>query len=389
MRILFLSREYPPQTGWGGIGTFVSTIAPALARSGHDVHVLSCVDGQQQSDYLNRGVSVHRRDLIRLPGLQRITQAPQFVSWLRTGLSTVVKSKSLGSFDAIDFPNNWAEGCAFGFLRKRYTVCTIHTLFQQFFVPTTSSTRRDLRWTNRLEQFTTEKAQVAVTSSSLMEQKLRALGWLRKREVVIIPRPVDWQRWEHVPEASKTPPTALFVGRIEPRKAPELLVEAVQMLRRELPNVKAVFAGGFRAGPDGRPQMFWANGKASILDGCDFLGHVADAEMEALLSKARVIVQPSALESFGLAAAEGMASGRPAIVTDTCGIADFIRQAAGGDVVPHGDPCALAAALKPYLCSPDLAKAVGTRAKNAVREQLDPDYIAARTEQLYERIHAA
>jgi len=200
---------------------------------------------------------------------------------------------------------------------------------------------------------------------------------------------VPWQRWEHVPEPSKTPPTALFVGRIEPRKAPELLVEAVQMLRRELPDVKAVFARGFRAGPDGRPQMFWANGKASILDGCDFLGHVADAEMEALLSKARVIVQPSALESFGLAAAEGMASGRPAIVTDTCGIADFIRQAAGGDVVHPGDPCALAAALKPYLCSPDLAKAVGTRAKNAVREQLDPDYIAARTEQLYERIHAA
>ena len=54
LRILFLSREYPPETGGGGIGSYVHTMAHALAGRGHDVHVLSCVDGQVGEDSLDR-----------------------------------------------------------------------------------------------------------------------------------------------------------------------------------------------------------------------------------------------------------------------------------------------------------------------------------------------
>ena len=46
LRILFLSREYPPWTGGGGIGSYVETMAHALARRGNEVHVLSCSEGQ-------------------------------------------------------------------------------------------------------------------------------------------------------------------------------------------------------------------------------------------------------------------------------------------------------------------------------------------------------
>lgn len=54
MKILFLSQEYPPQTGWGGIGTYVATIGPALTPRGHEVCLLSCVHNQGHADYALR-----------------------------------------------------------------------------------------------------------------------------------------------------------------------------------------------------------------------------------------------------------------------------------------------------------------------------------------------
>src|SRR5947209_16336495 len=60
MKVLFVSQELPPETGWGGIGTYVSMISRALAERGVEVHVLSVVEGQPISRGTVDGVTVHR-----------------------------------------------------------------------------------------------------------------------------------------------------------------------------------------------------------------------------------------------------------------------------------------------------------------------------------------
>lgn len=60
LRILFLSTEYPPETGWGGIGTYTYNMAKALAERGHQVHVLSVAPGKPERHYLDGLVHVHR-----------------------------------------------------------------------------------------------------------------------------------------------------------------------------------------------------------------------------------------------------------------------------------------------------------------------------------------
>jgi glycogen synthase len=45
MKIGFFCNEYPPRPH-GGIGTFVHTLAPALAQAGHAVTVVEWVNGQ-------------------------------------------------------------------------------------------------------------------------------------------------------------------------------------------------------------------------------------------------------------------------------------------------------------------------------------------------------
>ena len=81
-----------------------------------------------------------------------------------------------------------------------------------------------------------------------------------------------------------------------------------------------------------------------------------------------------------------MAAGRPVVVTDTCGIADFVKRSGGGDVIPAGDTRALADALKRYLLDPEYARVVGERAREAVKCDLDPGRIAQKTEEFYRRV---
>ena len=50
MNILFLSKEYPPETGWGGIGTYVYNIAHALSDKGHSVHVITLSYDRRDAD---------------------------------------------------------------------------------------------------------------------------------------------------------------------------------------------------------------------------------------------------------------------------------------------------------------------------------------------------
>src|SRR5437588_1124122 len=76
----------PPETGWGGIGTYVHTISQALAAKGAEVHVLSVVPGLPASTKQSDGVTVHRRPL---PEVRRfVHRAPE--AWRRAWLATVV-----------------------------------------------------------------------------------------------------------------------------------------------------------------------------------------------------------------------------------------------------------------------------------------------------------
>ena len=59
MKIALLTREYPPDTAWGGIATFYYSLSRALAQRGHEVHVIcQAVNGPEE--YASDGVLVHR-----------------------------------------------------------------------------------------------------------------------------------------------------------------------------------------------------------------------------------------------------------------------------------------------------------------------------------------
>jgi glycosyltransferase involved in cell wall biosynthesis len=97
LRIAFLTREYPPDTAWGGIASVYYTLAKALAKRGHEVHVI-CQAVERPRDYVEDGVTVHRvgTNPRRYSDIARIDYS--FHAWLK--LRQVIKRYNIEIVEA-------------------------------------------------------------------------------------------------------------------------------------------------------------------------------------------------------------------------------------------------------------------------------------------------
>jgi glycosyltransferase involved in cell wall biosynthesis len=162
---------------------------------------------------------------------------------------------------------------------------------------------------------------VLTDAEAVREDLIRAwdLAPDRVRAIPLAPR--------RFPPAEAVPSSFLFVGALEPRKAPDLLVDAFLRARSRGLVAELVVVGEGRLDPRG--------------PGVRRLGRVDD--LGALYAGALAVVLPSWLEGFGLPPVEGLAAGAPAIVSDLPVFREVLGE--GALYVPPGDAEALAYAL--------------------------------------------
>src|SRR5688572_21973477 len=99
--------------GGGGIGSYVESMARALVLRGHEVHVLSCVQGQATDDRIREGVHLHRRGVHRLlPKIRR--RIPSTALRIEGAISCYIEFVRLAvEIDVVEAPDWMAEGWAF------------------------------------------------------------------------------------------------------------------------------------------------------------------------------------------------------------------------------------------------------------------------------------
>ena len=384
MRILLLSSEVVPERA-GGIAAYTATIAPALAARGHEVHVLSCAPEHADRNDQVEGVWWHRRRLIggeRTPKLRRFRQT---ALRLATATSCRRELPSLQtSFDVIESPEWLAESLLVRGKTTAPVVVSLHTPLHVLFSFDVGRFHTDLRIADRLERAAVGRAASVTSSSRLLAETLAGDGWLRQTPT-IVPLPVDVETWSSTPPVAETGPEVLVVGRLEPRKAPEVAVEAATLLADEVPGVRVTFVGRSRGWREGRPYGEWTAALAERTAApTHFIPQLPHPEMREQYAKARVVAVPSLFESFSLAAVEAMACGRPVVYTSRVGAAEVLRGTEAGAEVPINDPRALAAAVKPYLVDAGHAARAGAAAREIARSRCGPDIIAAQRERCYE-----
>ncbi len=214
--------------------------------------------------------------------------------------------------------------------------------------------------------------------------ELAQLQWLYQadiRKIVVIPPGVDISHFYPIPvdEAKAfigVPPcdhVLLFVGRIEPLKGIDTLIEALAIMRRDNVIVCLSVIGG---NPDtdqddihsemARLQIL--REKYGLEDLVAFLGSRSQDTLPYYYSAADAVVVPSHYESFGLVALEAMACGTPVVASQVGGLAFLIQDGVTGYTVPVDDPRILAERLTMLINNPELRKSLGERAASTARE---------------------
>lgn len=150
-------------------------------------------------------------------------------------------------------------------------------------------------------------------------------------------------------------PVALFVGVLQPYKAPDVLLSAWRRVGDRLPEARLRMVGG---GPL-RAALEEAV-RRSGLSGCiEFLGPVPRPKLVDLLDEAWCLVLPSRSEGLPRVILEAMARGRAVVASSVGGIPELVEDGATGFLVPPEDPVLLSEALAKILEDRSLAEAMG------------------------------
>jgi glycosyltransferase involved in cell wall biosynthesis len=176
--------------------------------------------------------------------------------------------------------------------------------------------------------------------------------------------------------------TVVFLGRLDPVKGIELLLDAWPAVRARCPGSRLVVAGS------GRDRYVASlRTRAHALPGGDgdvsFAGFVAAGERARILAGATVCVLPSWHESFGVAVLDALGAGVPVVVTSTVALAPFVANAGLG-VVCDATPDALAAAIGSVVDDRALQARAAVGGPAAVRHAFAPQAVAPALIAMYE-----
>jgi dolichol-phosphate mannosyltransferase len=167
----------------------------------------------------------------------------------------------------------------------------------------------------------------------------------------------------------------LFVGRLESRKAPDLLLRALA----EAPDPNCVFVGD---GPM-RPELERLSEELGLTDRVAFLGYVRAADLPALYARAQLLVLPSVSEAMPLVVLEAMACGTPVLASRIAGLPSVVRDYETGVLVDPGDVGQIALALRFLLRDRALLAHMSSEARRLVHQRFMWSAVAADYAQMY------
>ncbi|WP_380161051.1 D-inositol-3-phosphate glycosyltransferase [Kineococcus sp. R86509] len=376
-----------PGTGdAGGMNVYVVEVARQLARRGIEVDVFTRRTSSDQPPVveLADGLRCRHVDAGPYEGLDKADLPGQLCAFT-AGMLHAEARHAEHHYDLVH-SHYWLSGQVGWLTADRWDVPLVHSMHTMAKVKNAALAEGDTpEPAGRVigEQQVVDAADRLVANTDAERQDLLDLYGADPAKVVVVPPGVDLTTFTAQPGRAAArrrlglPEDAevlLFVGRIQPLKAPDLLVRASAELLREQPwrrsRLKVVVLGGpsgsGTAHPDSLAELVRSLGLEDVVR---LAAPVPPGELADHYRAADVVTVPSYNESFGLVALEAQACATPVVAAAVGGLRTAVRDDRGEDegrgtglLVPDHDPRTWAHALRTLLEDPARRTAMGERA---------------------------
>jgi N-acetyl-alpha-D-glucosaminyl L-malate synthase BshA len=213
-----------------------------------------------------------------------------------------------------------------------------------------------------------------------MEQRTKEVFGVAN-PIEVIHNFVNVETYRPSPERSASEKVLLHISNFRPVKR---VLDCIRILAevRKRTGVHLLMAGD---GPDRGPAELLAR-DLGVRDAVTFLGK--QDHVERLIPKAHVLLLPSELEAFGLAALEGMACGVVPVATNAGGVPDLVTNGVDGFLEPVGDIAAQSRRVLELLTDEALFARMSAAARESAVRRFAASSIIPQYERHYERVLA-
>jgi len=356
------------ELGPAGAERCVYELATRLPPDRFAVEVLALRGGAVADALREAGVPVH---VLNVRGKLDVAKLPRLIRILRRGRFDLLHTHL--------FHADLAGRLAVRRARIRHLVHSVHV-----------AERRFRPWRYRWARWAAKRCdRIVCVSASVRDDHARRTG-LPAERYTVIHNGVDPSRYAR-DEASRdayrrrwsvadTDVVCLFVGRLDPQKGIDILLNGFDRAAAGSADLHLVIAGD---GPERKRIARWLT-RTNAADRVHVLGRVDD--VPGVLSAADIFCQPSRWEGFCLAAAEAMAAGLPVVGSDVPGLNEVVLANQTGVLCPPNAVGPFAAALVALADNPAARARLGAAGRQRILDHLTLDRFVDRHAELYEQV---
>jgi D-inositol-3-phosphate glycosyltransferase len=328
----------------GGMSVYIRELARELGKQGHTVDIYTRIHDPADPQIIDLG---HRSRLIHLRAgqdndmhkLALYCYLPEFTC----NLENYRKDNGL-EYDVV-FSHYWLSTWVGNYLRQWWQVpqvTTFHTLGLIKNNIGIGEEEPELRIVTERDAINNSQRIIASTTEE-KEAIVRYYGAIPEN-IGVVPCGVNIEQFRPYDKMKARQELGLtgdkiilFVGRIDPLKGVEQLVESVVYLN-EFDDLKLVIIGGDEESQDEISKLKRRSNELGIMDKIDFRGTIKHIDLPLYYNAADVCAVPSYYESFGLVALESLACGTPVIATDVGDLRNIIRNGETGYITAGNSP---------------------------------------------------
>ena len=197
-----------------------------------------------------------------------------------------------------------------------------------------------------------------------------------KKPIYVIPNTIEFSE---MVSAEAIPIQFIYVGRLVFYKNLEIVIKAINVVRKEVPKIKLIIVGD---GPH-KETLVKLVKNLQLESHIEFKGHVTEDEKMKLIASSNALVLPSLCEGFGLVILEAFSQNRPVLASNLRPMSDIVSHENTGYVLGAHDENVWAAHLMKLIKNPEIASKMGKNGNHVLFTSYGQDSMYEKLRRLY------